>query len=170
MHGFGATSRPWMIAALAVGLAACGDPLVGGGPVTAMDGGANNGECAPNETTCDEECVYLLTDVANCGGCGVACGAGEDCILGECTPDCDDTVCGGECVDLTLTAEHCGRCDNACPAERRTCRGGFCRPTCGAEETLCTDVCADVSSDPMHCGECRNACADGETCTDGACG
>ncbi|HEY3807304.1 MAG TPA: hypothetical protein VGL61_32105 [Kofleriaceae bacterium] len=36
---------------------------------------------------CAGTCVDPTTDNANCGGCGIACGSGAECIAGQCTDD-----------------------------------------------------------------------------------
>lgn len=41
---------------------------------------------------------------------------------------------------------------------------------CPAGELLCGDACSPVKLDPAHCGSCDVACAEGEVCSDGACG
>ena len=40
--------------------------------------------CASGKTNCSGTCVDLQKDVANCGGCGAACKAGETCAVGKC--------------------------------------------------------------------------------------
>lgn len=42
--------------------------------------------CADGLTDCGD-CVDVQSDDAHCGACGVACGAGEQCIAGACTDD-----------------------------------------------------------------------------------
>src|SRR5437667_9651196 len=41
------------------------------------------------QTRCDSACVDTVTDVANCGGCGISCAAGELCTDAVCTAPCD---------------------------------------------------------------------------------
>jgi hypothetical protein len=40
--------------------------------------------CPPGQAECGGACKNLATDAANCGGCGVACGAGKTCQNGSC--------------------------------------------------------------------------------------
>ena len=40
--------------------------------------------CAPGQADCAGTCVNLASNAANCGGCGVACGAGTTCTNGVC--------------------------------------------------------------------------------------
>jgi hypothetical protein len=77
-------------------------------------------------------CVDLLTDPANCGACGVSCGA-DPCVGGVCTPaqpaavDCAAqglTDCGGFCVNLTTDPLNCGACGTVC--DTGVCTGGAC--------------------------------------------
>src|SRR5690349_16497994 len=39
-------------------------------------------------TTCGTACTNVQTDPANCGACGVSCGAGLVCNLGACSSSC----------------------------------------------------------------------------------
>ncbi len=71
------------------------------------------GLCATGQTLCGSLCVNLLTDVNNCGGCGVTCIAGQFCSQGFC---CGGTqvVCGTQCVDLQTDPQNCGVCGFQC--------------------------------------------------------
>lgn len=51
----------------------------------------------------------LLIDRANCGACGVACGDGEVCSAGSCTP-CPISRCLNACVDTQSDPKNCGAC------------------------------------------------------------
>jgi len=67
----------WTVAVvMAAGLVACDEQLV----------------CKDGEKDCDGRCVEVALDAANCGACGVVCGAGEACKAGGCT-DCA-SACG----------------------------------------------------------------------------
>src|SRR4051812_10784288 len=51
---------------------------------------------------CEDRCVDLRTDPANCGGCGAACPADATCLEGRCVSGCPEgaTRCDDRCVDL----------------------------------------------------------------------
>ena len=49
-----------------------------------MDGGCVPPMCPSGLTDCAGECVDTEHDPANCGGCGVVCGASEACSAGRC--------------------------------------------------------------------------------------
>ena len=57
---------------------------VDGGVDASVDGDAG---CATPEVTCGGQCVDTKTDQANCGGCGLACPAGESCCGASCSSD-----------------------------------------------------------------------------------
>ncbi len=91
-------------------------------------------------------CVDPMSDERHCGGCGVRCDPGEDCVEGACRcgglatgEDCAGTTastcCGTRCVDLNTDPEHCGACADRCA------RSGGTRV-----------ACADGRCD---CGDCR---------------
>src|SRR5262249_37303088 len=64
-------------------------PSVAGTDLTAhLDAGPPG--CCPNENqlNCGGNCVFYLTDVNNCGGCGLACSAGQICDTGVCRTLC----------------------------------------------------------------------------------
>jgi hypothetical protein len=84
-------------------------------------------------------CVDLLSDPANCGACGLACGPAVACQQGLCL-------------------------GSVCNADRH---GAYCGTT--ASQICCGAACADVSSDSENCGACGRACAAGTTCTGGVC-
>src|SRR3569832_1375884 len=73
----------------------CGSSTSTGG--TSSSGG--NSECPESQTTCDDKCVDLQSDPANCGACGTACAAGEASSSGACAVSCQAglTECGGTC-------------------------------------------------------------------------
>lgn len=76
---------------------------------------------------CETECVRFAEDPENCGGCGIACEAGDVCSAGTCAGTCaaGRTDCDASCVNLNFNVAHCGSCDNACaPGER--CDVGSC--------------------------------------------
>jgi glucosylceramidase len=79
-------------AAIAVGVAfttvACGGlakPVIRG-PI-----------CPVDQTACGQVCVTMMSDPLNCGGCGIACSAGQMCESGACQCAAG-VVCNGSCV------------------------------------------------------------------------
>jgi len=46
---------------------------------------------------CGQQCVAVLADATNCGGCGIPCSTGQTCQAGAC--QCvTGTLCNGDCV------------------------------------------------------------------------
>ncbi|HEY8431140.1 MAG TPA: MXAN_6577-like cysteine-rich protein, partial [Sandaracinaceae bacterium] len=124
--------------------------------------------CPTGETACSGTCVNLQTDEANCGECGMACGAGQVCVAGTCESPCPpgQTECDGECVDTNASDAHCGGCGIACEADR-SCVAGTCQ--CDAGLTECDGACVDTNSSMAHCGECNMPCAAPMVCSLGTC-
>jgi len=93
-------------------------------------------------------CVDVMTDERHCGGCGVVCDDGEDCVDGACAcggsgPDCDGTTtstcCGTRCVNLNDDPDHCGACGDAC-ANRVECM----EQVCGCDDCRAPRSCVDL--------------------------
>jgi hypothetical protein len=138
--------------------------------------------CIPQGlTACAGFCVDTTSDAANCGGCAVACAAGESCVGGVCqaaaaaqatTCAAGETDCGGVCVDLSSDLGNCGGCGVACPAETE-CAGGVCQAPaaaaiCPAGQIECTPgTCTDPLTDLLNCGACGNVCQN--QCANGVC-
>lgn len=60
----------------------------------------SNTPCDGNLACCDAGCIDVQDDLANCGACGNACGAGKICVEGACkacdvTCEVADHRCGG---------------------------------------------------------------------------
>jgi hypothetical protein len=136
-----------------------GEECVDNACASPVDAGRDAATCAAGEVDCSGTCVDVSTDSANCGGCGMRCGAPATCVSGACTlpPGCTtnaDCAAGEVCVGNVCTA----------PVDAGTdamvCAGGM---------TLCTDVCVDLQSDPSSCGSCGTACDVRSTCVAGAC-
>lgn len=77
----------------------------------------------------DDGCETAISeDPLNCGKCGNACPANQECVSGACgcpvgksfCPSCSDT----ECFDWTNDDSHCGGCQNSCPPDDPTKCGG----------------------------------------------
>ena len=161
--------RGWWLGAACLSLVvACGDPIVGGPD---SDAGVECVEGSGN-IPCDGMCVDPSTDDANCGACGVTCGADEVCREGSCQLPClaAETQCGDVCADLSSDVDHCGACGVEC-AEGEVCSEGTCGLSCGGSTPVrCDDSCVDTDSNRDHCGACGVECAEGEVCSGGACG
>jgi hypothetical protein len=135
--------------------------------------------CGPGTDACVNKgvlrCYDFQVDPANCGGCGVACAPGNQCIKGSCAMTCPDgtSVCGSRCVDTALDVANCGGCGKACP-QHWLCDQGRCALECSPGQAACdagngNTACVDLRRDPAHCGDCKTACALGQSCTDGSC-
>jgi hypothetical protein len=97
--------------------------------------------CDEGLTTCDGECVDLMTDLENCGACGSVCESGlvaVNCIQGQ-------------CVRVS------------CPAALPMYCGEL-----GENDPNYVDNCIDPLTDPNNCGACGNVCASG-VCADSVC-
>jgi hypothetical protein len=150
-----------------------GDPAAGGAgaaPVAAA-------QCICDEagtTACADGCFVLASDVAHCGDCANACGAGATCEGGVCICPPDTLECAGfaGCVDILTSDEHCGVDCLACEAPT-ACQAGACVCPADGVIMLCGDICTDTSSDVANCGGCAGdtgiACGPGELCKAGAC-
>jgi hypothetical protein len=132
------------------------------------------GEC------CGTTCADILTDSANCDGCGRICPMGTTCSgslcvvadgsTASCVPDTGNptancppgTACVDDtfaCAETTCTAAGVVACQNG---------GG---PTGDALGVCCAagdGGCPDTTSDPDNCGACGVVCASG-ACNQGVC-
>ncbi|MBX3220317.1 MAG: hypothetical protein KF795_07330 [Labilithrix sp.] len=149
-----------------------------------------NGDVATNTCSSDGcEVADLRTDRNNCGGCGIACAAGEECLnegFGyECAVPCSrfgKVYCPNtdECVDFLTDPNHCGGCGSFCPAaganQIRVCDKGLCKYDCAPGFADCNGNTADgcetnLRAHPGNCGSCGNRCdvAEGQPCVEGKC-
>ena len=165
---------------------------------TCKSGVCNQPTCSPGWTDCngdfpDEKgdgCeTFFVGDAANCGVCGHACKAGEQCIEGECR-----CSCGSECfTKIDSDVENCGTCGFVCPGDfggirrywelavdpahgKPVCEQGTCGYTCSPNFADCDSDIAngcetDILGDPMNCGGCGIRCdaIEGQPCVDGKC-
>ena len=103
--------------------------------------------CKVNHVDCDGDgrCEDLQTDVANCGGCGITCAAGNACNEGQCT--C--VPLQGICSDAAQCCGQPGSVD--C---RPGCNHGF--PACCALSAPCTSDCdcCGIAGCDLRSGHC----------------
>jgi hypothetical protein len=125
--------------------------------------------CATGEVNCDDKCVDVTSDRANCGACDKACGTGQNCVGGACQCAAPRVSCGAECIDTQTDAANCGTCGKTC-ATGEVCAEGKCYPPCPTGATRCGGICVNTQTDAKHCGMCAKACAAGQGCADGVCG
>ncbi len=127
--------------------------------------------CPQGELFCGGACVDTESEPAHCGGCGVACPAGQVCASGICSSTCAApavTRCGDRCFDVRTHSAHCGSCDIACEGGK-VCVDGACTDSCAPPTVVCDGSCVDTSISLLHCGGCGAACAPGASCAAGAC-
>ncbi len=145
--------------------------------------------CAVGTACCNDACVDTLSDVRNCGGCGVTCRAATRCAMGRCVADdrcgggpacpAEQNCCGAACVDTRTDPSNCGACGRACaqaPNSESACVAGACQaPTCAMGFADCNrtprDGCeANLGTDTANCGACGAVCPAGQACQAGRCG
>jgi hypothetical protein len=173
-----------------------GAPCVNGACVVPT--GTCDPACDPGATCCDDpvdgidDCLpndQFNWNTQHCGGCGITCGANEQCNSGacQCPSDWGDTSftrCGGVCTHLQYSEQHCGACGNVCAAGDK-CLDGHCvteRGDCASgggcqEWQACCDSwggaqCWDswfFANQSSNCGGCGNTCAGAEQCQNFQC-
>ena len=160
----------------------------------AEDTPGNATECTLPEVLCSRRCVNPASDRGHCGGCGIACAAGQVCAGGRCDTACPvgQARCGDRCAVLATDRLHCGACGNACPTGR-VCSMGRCALACAPMYLACDapvldagvgdggdagdagltsptePYCTDPRTDEFNCGACGSRCPPGNLCVDGAC-
>lgn len=150
------------------------------------------GKCCQNDHVCGTGatpyCADLENDPSNCGGCGVACGAGQDCIDGVCRVQCPSSCFDLGCCDRCFlevnpsTGEPQGT-DPFCCEESMVCpslSGEAAEDTCCRADQVCLNgvCCCDGCEGTVDCGgvccpatSCCNGacCSEGKVCRGGAC-
>jgi len=141
--------------------------------------------CEPGWHDCDGDaangCESDLSDLANCGGCGMACtlpNASEICTSGMCEiqtcepgfADCDGSPTDG-CEAPLDTLSDCGSCGTTCDLDHASevCSGGSCSVVacedgwadCNASAPDGCEISLSTSSD---CGGCGTTCGATDLC------
>lgn len=85
--------------------------------------------CPSDRRACGANCTDTMTDLSNCGACGVSCGSSQVCQQGRCMAKCSfgETNCPDGCFNLSYNAQHCGTCGNTCPVGL-ACNRSICTP------------------------------------------
>ncbi|MCC7542972.1 MAG: hypothetical protein IT379_42545 [Deltaproteobacteria bacterium] len=148
-----------------------GGLLLAFGAFVAAGCGDDDGvSCPTGQTACGNTCVNLQDNEANCGRCGAACAAGEQCNMGMCgVEECPagQERCDGVCVNTSRDPENCGACGTAC-AGTEVCNNGMCETSCG-DLDVCDGACVDLQTDETNCGACGAACDGTQNCVAGEC-
>lgn len=132
--------------------------------------------CSNTQACCNDVCIDILSDVNNCGGCGLVCDDGNPCtfdycINGVCVHDfapqgtsCPDGSCdgNGECGITCANG-----CDDGNPCTTDNCVNGVCQNVNAPAGTPCPDGQCDGNGTCMP--ECENGCDDGNPCTFDSC-
>lgn len=123
--------------------------------------------CNPGEAVCDNTCVDVQYDAANCGGCGKACAGDDACVEGTCNGIEACNACAEESQTGGCKAENDACAANAACKALETCIAGCqtqeCLYMCGENveastidlynaqiQCLCDEVCV---------GECNGLCS-----------
>jgi len=132
-----------------------------------------NNQCSEGMTLCRGNCVNLLTDSNNCGGCGFSVPFGETCIQGKFSGSLGRDTNSSSPTPATTTPSHpTGTTITGSPvtppdttpvtpaATQTSCRSGL---------TLCGGYCKDLQTDSRNCGSCWFVCPTGESCQNAWC-
>jgi hypothetical protein len=151
---------------VALALALSGALFVGCGEDAAIVGGT----CVSPYVACGHECVDLATDARHCGGCDVACGAGQACTGGRCG-GADETSEGGSAdatLDRSASDAIADRTDAPVSVEASADGGDDARaddgavdgagPDSSSADGASTDACAPPYVTDQHCGDCFTRC------------
>jgi hypothetical protein len=154
------------------------------------NGTCQMGTCNAGYADCDADpangCeVNINSDPDNCGGCGVACDAGQTCENGACTGP------AGECTPTDTRSCYSGPAGTAgvgiCAYGTQTCGNDATWGACVGEVLPQTEICNnldddcngvidngfDKQHDVNNCGTCGNVCQFPNavaSCTNGICG
>lgn len=152
-------------------------------------GGACKLTCKASFGNCDDDLCSNgcetdeRTDRLNCGACGHACDANQECVKGTCVCPSGTIRCNDRCVDPNVDVNNCGACGNGCPGAQDDsangtpiCSGGKCDYLCFAGFADCNhrinDGCeVNIGTDALHCGSCSTKCdaARSQPCVLGQC-
>ncbi len=153
-----------------------------------VEGGCQiNGQCVPGFANCDKKIssgceANVLSDDANCGGCGRSCarenaetgcnGSGTCNFachtgFGDCNSDLPQDSSDGCEVDIHNSPTHCGSCSFVCnlPNANEGCAQGACTvESCVGDhfdcDTLAANGCeVDLANDVNNCNACANKCS-----------
>lgn len=94
--------------------------------------------CAPGEAICDDSCVDVQYDDANCGGCGEACAEADYCEEGTCV---GETACFS-CFDDSLLGA-CKSQNDACQSYAPCKTFDTCYSACQTQ--ACADACVEAA-------------------------
>src|SRR5690606_35484144 len=115
--------------ALVMAAALAGTLVLAGCPSTAA-------ECSPGLEACGSACIDPNSDKANCGGCGIACGALQISTEGTCGCREGTVDCNGTCLATANDSDNCGACGNVCGAGE-VCADSACVAAVVCGETTC---------------------------------
>jgi hypothetical protein len=138
----------------------------GSGGAQGTGGASGSSGCAGTLVKCGTTCVDTTGSQSNCGMCGHACRADQECWQSGCRCPTGQGDCGGVCKDIMSSNVNCGMCNNPC-ATGATCMTGVCN--CPAGQTVCSNACTDMNSDRNNCGKCGMVCSTSTSCLFGAC-
>ncbi len=135
--------------------------------------------CGFGLESCGGQCIDLASDEANCGACGVSCGASSVCVNGACQCGFGQIQCGTNCITPSVDPLNCGACGNVCGigtnAGKPFCVSGGCIAACPSPLTGCpigsgpNSECVNTDSDSDNCGGCGIKCTGNTGCSAGQC-
>jgi hypothetical protein len=154
-------------------------------------GQCNNGfsDCDGNQANGCE--APTATDVNNCGGCGIKCGAvpnatvgcaASKCVITACsngTKDCDGIEANGCEVTVATDINNCGGCGTKCMpganvaavgCAASACTIASCNPGFGNCDNNVPNGCeTNLTNNFSNCGMCAKSCANTQTCVNSVC-